>query len=92
MTYKEELNSLFSEVRNADYNPLVESKLNECHQRTLEIVTELETRIVKLEKDCKITESEVQNWLHHNGKESRENYELREEKKVLYSAIRALTK
>ena len=88
MTYKEELNSLFSEVRNADYNPLVEK----CHQRTLEIVTELETRIVKLEKDCKITESEVQNWLHHNGKESRENYELREEKKVLYSAIRALTK
>lgn len=91
-TYRNEINDLFVRVHAVNLGTTVREKLNECHQRTLEIVTELEAKIGKLEKDYKITESQSQNWLDHYSRESRENYELREEKKVLYGAIRALTK
>ena len=93
-TYKDRLTGIFTRAHslNIPNGGVGAEIINECCQGALEIVTELEVRIVKLEKDNKILESEVQNWLHHYGKESRENFELREEKKVLYRAIHALAK
>lgn len=90
--YKDELCSRYANVSFVVRDDGEAREMRTYHLRALEMVTELEAKIGKLEKDNKILESEVKNWLHHYGMESRENYELREEKKVLYSAIRALTK